>query len=172
MTKFSRKKIRGFDRKLKQLDRWKNFILTFPADNINKTAGVTFRIHLSPFIWFGDKNPHIKFHKHLYKAYFDILQKLKGNRDIINNDFKVQLWLYYPRTVRSIIFVGPEEQYQKRNGQIKPKETKLIPPRLFGNYFDEFTLKIGDDNIFESIDNNNENTEWLTHRQGDVWTVE
>ena len=53
---FSRKKIRGFDRKLKQLEIWKNFILSYPPDKLTKASGQIFRIHLSPFYWNGDKN--------------------------------------------------------------------------------------------------------------------
>jgi len=172
MTTFSRKKIRGFYRKLQQLDDWKNSILSFPTDNFTKPSGQIFRIHLKPFYWYGDKNPHFKFHGHIYKAYADILQKLKDNEFVKHNKLIAQLWLFYPRTISSIIIVASHEQHQKRNGQIDAKETSLIPPKLFGDNFNAFKLKIGSDNVFELVDDNDENTNWLTRRQGDIWTVE
>jgi len=172
MTTFSRKKIRGFDRKLRQLDDWKKIILAFPTNGYTKPSGQIFRIHLKPFHWYGEKNPNLKFHRHLYKVYADILQNLKNNEVIVQNNLRVQLWLFFPRTVRSLIIVAPYEHYEKRIKQIGAREVNISPPRLFGDYFKEFKLMLGEDIAFEAIDNNYENPKWLTRTQGNIWTVE
>lgn len=172
MTTFSRKKIRGFDRKLKQLDNWKNSILSFPADKLGTTPAQIFRIHLNPFIWYGDKNPHIKFHKYLYQTYSDIFSKLKDHETVKNNKLTVQLWLFYPQTIRSLVIVAPEDQRVKRNAKINATETKLLPPKIIGSVFSNQKWKIGDDKVFELVSTNDENSKWVTHRRGDIWVVE
>jgi len=172
MTAFSRKKIRGFDRKLKQLDNWKKSIISCNEENLTKTNGQIFRIQLSPFYWYHDRNPHIKFHKHIYRAYFDILHQLKDNEFVRKNSLTVQLWLFYPRTVKSLVIVADKENYLERNKLINAQDTKKSPPRLFSNNFDSFRLKLGDDNVFEPIDSIEEISEWQTHRLGDIWTIE
>ena len=172
MTAFSRKKIRGYDRKLRQLDLWKNHIISCPAEHLTTTSGRIFRIHLSPFYWYRDKNPHLKFHKHLYLAYLEILRKLVENEIVKKNNLTVQLWLFYPHTVRSLVIVSDMEHYQTRNESINALPTKESPPKLFNHYFDSFRLKRGDHNVFEPVDNIDSNTKWLTHRIGDIWTVE
>jgi len=168
MNAFSRKKIRGLDRKLKQLDAWKNFILDYPFSNETKTSGQIFRVQLSPFIWYQDKNPNIKFHKYLYEAYADILQKLKEKEVVKANKLTVQLWLFYPRTVRSLIIVATEEQKIKRNNEINATETMLSPPKIICQVFTKQRWKLGVDNVFETI----EGPMCLTHKIGDIWTAE
>ena len=172
MTAFSKKKIRGFDRKLKQLDNWKKSIISCPTENLTKTNGQIFRIQLSPFYWYQDRNPHIKFHKHLYRAYLDILNQLKDNEFIRENKLTVQLWLFYPRTVKSLVIVADKENYLERNELIKAEDTKKSPPKLFSNNFDSFKLRLGNDNVFEPIENNGEISDWQTHRLGEIWTIE
>lgn len=172
MTTFSRKKIRGFERKLKQLDNWKNNILSCPADVLGTPPKQIFRISLKKFYWSGDKNPHFKFHKHLYQAYSDILSKLKDNETVKKNKLTVQLWLYYPRTVRSLVIVAPQDQYLKRNSDINAKETKLLPPKVIRQAFQNHKWKIGNDNTFELDGPNDENAKWITHRRGDIWVVD
>lgn len=172
MTAFSKKKIRGFDRKLKQLDNWKKFIISNSKENFEKTDGQVFRIHLSPFYWYNDRNPHIKFHKHLYLAYFDILNRLKNDEFIKKNMLTVQLWLFYPRTIKSLVIVADKENYLKRNKLIKAEETKKSPPKLFDNNFDSFNLRLANDEVFEPIENNEKINDWRTHRLGEIWTVE
>jgi hypothetical protein len=172
MTTFSRKKIRGFKRKLRQLDEWKNYIISCPAEYLTRTSGQIFRIHLSPFYWYRERNPHLKFHKHLYQAYFEILQKLKENEVVKSNNLTVQLWLFYPHTVKSLVIVADHEYYQARNASIKSLPTKKRPPKLFNNYFDSLKLKLANHMVAEPVYKIESNKEWVTHRIGDIWTVE
>jgi hypothetical protein len=172
MTTFSRKKIRGYGRKLRQLEDWKNYIISYPTEYLSETSFQIFRIHLSPFNWYRGRNPHLKFHKHLYQACHEILQNLKDNDFIKNNNLRVQLWLFYPRTIKSLVIITDKENYLKRNERIKAFDTEKGPPNLFNKYFDTFRIKLADDNVFNPIATNNKNTEWQTLKVGEIWTIE
>ena len=172
MQTFSRKKIRGHNRKLQQLDDWKNSILKFPSDKFGFNPGQIFRLHLSPFHCFGYINLQGKFHRHLYKAYNEILKGLKDNQTIKDKGLIVQLWLFYPRTIRSLVIVAPKDKYDKRNSQVNAKDTNDNPPRLIRQSFKNKNWKIGEDNNFSMADQNSDEPIWLTHRQGDIWITE
>ena len=169
---FSRKKLRGFDRKLKQLDKWKKSIIHCLPELCTKPGGQIFRINLDPFTWHGDKNPHRKFHEHLYKAFSEILIELNKKEFIKSNNLTVQLWLFYPRTVKSLVIVANQNDYLKRNEQIDVVETQKIPPKIFNNYFSSFRLKLGNDNVFKEIKMCNKHFDWQKDRLGDIWTIE
>lgn len=171
MTKFSRKKLRGFDRKIKQLESWKTFIVSYPFDKLN-SQGKIFRVDLSPFVWYGDQNPNITFHKYFYLTLLDIFKNLKENKTINQNDWTVQLWLFYPRTVRSLIIVAPRNLYKKRNEELNLVKPDSKTPKLFGQLFDNHVLKIGADNVFQSHRPGLKGSDWLTLKHGDIWTVD
>jgi hypothetical protein len=171
MTNFSRKKIRGFDRKIKQLDSWRNFIVSYPFDKM-KSSGEIFRVHLHPFTWHGNQNPNIKFHTYFYIACLDILKNLKDNETLRKKEMTVQLWLFYPRTVKSLIIVAPKELFVKRNDQINARPTEIKPPKIIGKHFVNYTLKLGEDNVFKSNKPQSENPEWQTIKLGEIWTIE
>ena len=171
MTTFSRKKIRGFDRKIKQLDSWKNFIISYPFEKM-KATGEIFRVHLPPFTWYSDQNPSVKFHIYFYKAYLEILKNLKDKETLIKKDMTVQLWLFYPRTVKSLIIIAPKDLYEKRNDQINSTLTKVNAPKYIQQFFNNYTLKTGVDNVFKSNNSLRENPDWKTIKLGDIWTIE
>jgi hypothetical protein len=172
MTKFSRKKIRGYARKLRQLVEWKNYIISYPNEDLAESSFHIFRIRLGPFYWYQNRNPHLKFHKHLYCSYLEILQKLNDNEILKKNKLSVQLWLYHPRTVKSLVIIAGKENLQDRVEIINALHTIERLPKLFNNYFDSFKLKISNDNVFKPLNKFDNNTEWLTIRLGDIWIVE
>lgn len=172
MTKVSRKKIRGFKRKLKQIDQWKNAIVLYPFGQLNFSRGKIFRIHAKHLNWGDDINPNSKFYKYFYTAFFDILQNLKKNEILSKNEMTIQLWVFYPRVLQSLILIAPVDLYKKRNEMIGASETKTNPPKLIRQMFKNFSLKIGADNVFESSEPKNENAKWITHKLGDIWTVD
>jgi hypothetical protein len=167
---FSRKKIRGHKRKLEQLENWKHFVVSYPFDEL-KTTGKIFRMQLPPFVWHGNLNPNPTFHRHLYAALAIILKDLQQNDSIKKNEWTVQLWLFYPQTVRSLIIVAPKKLYTERNDLINAVTTKRKPPKLFGQFFNNFSLKVGADNAFE-LNKSGKNLECQTHKLGEIWTVE
>ena len=137
-----------------------------------KSSGEIFRVHLHPFTWYGDQNPSMKFHSYFYKAYLDILKDLKDNETLRKKDMTVQLWLFYPRTVRRLVVVAPKDLYLKRNDQINGTSTKVKPPKFIEQFFNKYTLKIGVDKAFKSNKPQTENPEWQTIKPGDIWTIE
>lgn len=84
----------------------------------------------------------------------------------------VQLWLFYPQIVRSLVIVAPKDLYKKRNDQIKSEPAKIKPPKLIEHFFNNYTLKIGVDNVFKSNKPETENPEWQTIKRGDIWTID
>ncbi|RZJ53112.1 MAG: hypothetical protein EOO44_09570 [Flavobacterium sp.] len=170
MTKFSRKKIRGFKRKIKQLESWKNSILNYPI-RISNRAPISFRIHLRPFYWFKNENPSIYFHNFIYKAFEEIFLKLKNDEWFKTNSLDIQLWLFYPRTIKSIIIVGSKEQNDKKNVDIEAKSTNLNPPTLFNRHFDNCVLKVGKDVNFEQRTGDDGTLIWTSHEKGNIWII-
>jgi ribosomal 50S subunit-recycling heat shock protein len=114
----------------------------------------------------------MKFHSFFYKACLDILKNLKDNETLRKKEMTIQLWLFYPRTVKSLIIISPKDLYVKRNDQINASSTKVKPPKVIEQYFNNYTFKIGVDNVFKSNKPQTENPEWQTVKLGDIWTIE
>lgn len=170
MVKFSRKKIRGFKRKIKQLESWKNFILNYPIRN-STNAPILFRIHLRPFYWFKNDNPSIYFHHFIYKAFEEIYLRLKNDEQFKTNSLDIQLWLFNPRTIKSKIMVGSKEQNDKKNMDIEAKSTNLNLPKLFNGHFENCVLKIGKDVNFEQRTEDDGTLSWTAHEKGSIWII-
>lgn len=172
MIRFSRKKIRGFNRKIRQLENWKKFILTYPFEKRNNKDPEIFRIHLRPFLWFNGKNPSVKLHEFLYKAFAEILIKLETDEKIVAQNLEIQLWLNYPRTIQSAVIVGTKDQFDLQNKKIDAKLTNLNLPKFFNGHFDEREFKIGNDVNYEFKISKDGKPIWTPHEKGDIWIVQ
>jgi hypothetical protein len=92
---FSRKKIRGYNRKLNQLNSWKDFIISYDFEIIN-AAGIIFRLYWGKIIWYRESIPNQRLHTLFFKAIHEVFESLKSNTKIKENNLSIQIWLFYP----------------------------------------------------------------------------
>lgn len=131
-----------------------------------------FRVHLSPFVWYGKLNPSIKFHKYFYPAFLDILQKLNEKEELSKRNLTIQLWLFYPRTIRSLVFVILKEDVEGFNSKIKANTTASRPPQIIEQTFNNFSVKKGEDNVFKSVNPGGNGPDWRIVNKGSIWVID
>ncbi|MES2836909.1 MAG: hypothetical protein V4667_05260 [Bacteroidota bacterium] len=173
MHKTSRKKIRGYIRKKKTLSNWMQYIVAYPFVELKVNAQpITFRLNLPPFYWFSEDNPPERFTNEIFQAFFEIEKSLDKNIHLKEKNLSFQIWLFYPRTIKSVIIVGTKErldQFRKDTGQ---KDTNEIPPKIIGSVFQNRNWKIFLDKTFSSNDPNRNGPNWITHVHGKIWVIE
>jgi hypothetical protein len=167
MTVTSRKKIRGYARKLKQLSQWKDFILNYSFES--KDAPHVFHMYLPPFSWYNLKNPPENFTRKILETFFEILKKLQENKRIRDLNLVSHIWLYNPRFFLSSVIVGTTEAYEKMERSMGAQEIKEIPPNLIDRVFNTNLWKKGNDVNFSSDNPNSDSPVWQKHIQGDIW---
>lgn len=168
---FSRKKIRGYKRKIRKLNNWKEYIINYPFENVENSIRI-FRVYLRPFFWYRDLSPPFKFLPHILSAYQEIFEKLKSNKAIKDKNFSIQICIFYPRVVKSLVVVATEENINtiKKKMSVGPIRNNI--PKIIYSYFPESTFKQGTEYIFHSDNPESEHPKWNKIKKGDIWIIE
>jgi hypothetical protein len=170
MQTSSRKKIRGFNRKLKNLTKWKDYIISYPFKMpINGKAPLTFRLHLPPYYWYYEINPPITYTREIFKAFAEINNSLQNNTLLRENNLEYQLWLFYPRTIKSSITIAPHETLKEIVNYMIQSESGEQPLKIVEQAFPNYKWKVSKDRNFSSKSPGGLGPEWTTHEQGKIW---
>ncbi len=137
-TMNDRKKIRGFQRKIRQLESWKGFIINYDFENLKRKT--VFRVNFGNYYWTKDLNIHHKLEKHFLNILSETLIALKENQTIIEANLIPKLWFYFPRTYKTIVVVGQLSDYQKMESQIELNLQTNRKPRYLMNHFNNLKI--------------------------------
>jgi len=162
----SRKKIRGYNRKLKQLTAWKEHLLN---NKFTKSSKSIFHLHLAPFYWYKAVSPPIKFTSHIIKMLSEVSYSLKENKSLKELELHSQVWIYFPRTILSNVIVAPLETIKDREMRSGANETTDTPPTVIKMAFLNNKWKQTKDVSFSSEDPSSNDPNWITHLQGTIW---
>jgi hypothetical protein len=151
-----RKKIRGWRRRLRQVERWGEWI-SQPDLDWFKRRGYTYeRCTLSPFYMFEKRHPPVWFYKHIIAkliAAFESWTKVFEEMDIY---YDLHLWLYDPAYIRSeIICYQVKQQGELRRLSYESATDKPFPyAKLASPGYDltrfDWVLAKDEDVVFES----------------------
>jgi hypothetical protein len=168
MIKTSAKKIRGYKRKLKQLERWKEFALNYNSE-VDKVIPLTFNLYLRPFYYFKQENPPIKFMKIVFATLAETLIKLNHDKELKKKGLVAHGWFYYPRMMLSKIILDFPEKYKLREQRMGATETDSYPPRILKETVDHCKWRMGEDVNFSTENSSSDNPTWIRHVHGYIW---
>jgi hypothetical protein len=169
-TKFSRKKVRGYQRKILQLEKWKNKVLSFTITDLTFRGGLIFRPNF--FYPSAAINPPIKLLPPLYKALLEILSELKSSEKIVQSNLIPQIWLFYPRINRSHVRIVSREKGNELLMAFGSKMAKAAPQWPISKFSSGEILYVGSDIIFKSQNPFQNDTKWSKIKMGDIWVAE
>ena len=167
---FSRRKIRGYKRKLNQLKDWKEFIINYNYEN--NYEKLMFRVHWGKIVWYRATVPNQKLHLAFFEALNEIINSLSKNSVIKDSNLRIQLLIYYPRIQKSVVLVASTENTAELNSLIGLRDSNIKPPTIIGELFKGFSIKLADDDNFKYVDNKDFTYTWTKIRQGDIWVIE
>ncbi len=101
-----RKKIRGWKRHKRKIERWKQNAIQLDLDDlaINKRDYEKLWIH--PFYTLEKRNPPYWYCEFLLEAMLDVYENWKNSMESINQPYYLKLWIYDPKFIYSQIVVA------------------------------------------------------------------
>ena len=148
----TRKKIRGWKRRIKQVDRWGED-LKEPSIKWFKrkdTRHVYERCYLSPFYRLNKRHPPLWFFKLIIAKFITAYNEWEKEFDKLEMPYDLQIWLYDPSYIESeIICYKMQEKGERMKLGWEAKEQKPFPYQKFAsNAYDlnEFEWVLAEEN--------------------------
>ncbi|MCB0806940.1 MAG: hypothetical protein KDC05_14170, partial [Bacteroidales bacterium] len=139
----------------------------------NLPAGIRYnKIFLPPYVWYYDLQPHPTFQPHVYDALFEILRTLKQDHAIVKHNLNVQLWLFHPRFIQSMVIVSTKEKSEDQQKKIEATQTEQPPPPIIHKRSKGYTIKKGNHVGIRQLPTTNNNIQWEPIPLGDIWVIE
>ncbi|NQX67583.1 hypothetical protein HQN90_15785 [Paenibacillus alba] len=105
-TLINKKKIRGWKRKIKKIEQWKENTLNLDIENLNKYQRDYVKLWIDPFYRLTRRNPPTWYCRLLLKAMFEVYFNWNSEIKGINKDYYLKLWIYEPNFINSQIVVA------------------------------------------------------------------
>ncbi|MGG3885056.1 hypothetical protein [Brevibacillus panacihumi] len=129
----NKKKIRGWKRKIKQIEQWKLRFLNLDIEQLNFNQRDYVKLWITPFYKLVRRNPPLWFSRMLLEAMIEVYHSWYRILSQLNEPFYLKIWLYHPNFINSQIVVAIrdclnyyDEVFDKSN------EEKKFPCEVFG----------------------------------------
>lgn len=188
-----RKKIRGWKRRIKYIERWGEDIKTPYLLNFNKNGYVYDRCYLPSFYMLEKRHPPLWFYKKIIEKFIIAFKEWSNIFKTQGTPFDLLIWLYDPAYIRSeIICYKMDNPGGQKTFGWESEISKSFPFQKFAHpSYDlgQFEWTLGDDDLVifqseiddEGLDVNeylaygyvkktpSEHGVYYTYRLGDIW---
>ncbi|HEX6909867.1 MAG TPA: hypothetical protein VF142_05720 [Longimicrobium sp.] len=107
MPTFSnRKKVRGWKRRLRQLERFRLAHRTLDVEALRQSHYHYVKVWLDPWSRLGGRNPPIWFRRRILAALMDIHDAWRAALEGLGEPYYLEVWLFHPDCYRSQVVAG------------------------------------------------------------------
>lgn len=133
-----KKKIRGHNRKLRQIELWRQNYLTLDIERLLERQSIYTKIYVHPWSSLNSGNsiipvPYGKTRQHIVNALLDIHDSWRNQLGKLGQPFYLKIWLFEPRFLTSQVVCALGDRIDYYNDLFyKPDVTKQFHPEDYG----------------------------------------
>ncbi|MFX3632391.1 MAG: hypothetical protein ACE3L7_09485 [Candidatus Pristimantibacillus sp.] len=105
----SKRKIRGWKRRIGKIDRWRQNAIVLDKESLEKHQRDYVKLWIHPFYSIPRRNPPIWYNRKLLEAMLDVHASWHQTMIQDNEPFYLKIWLYDPHFINSQIVVANKE---------------------------------------------------------------
>lgn len=105
----NKKKIRGWKRKVKRIEEWKQRFRELDMEELSRTHRDYVKLWIDPFYGLTRRNPPLWYSRLLLQAMVDMYQSWFEQMKALKEPFYLKIWLYDPHFIQSQIVVAYRE---------------------------------------------------------------
>lgn len=133
MPTFSnRKKVRGWKRRLRQLERFRLAYRALDVDALRSSHYDYVKVWLDPWSRLGGRNPPVWFRRRILAALLDIHDAWRAELEKTDEAFYLEVWLFHPDFHRSQVVAAMDWRMEHYQNVFPPAPTAAPrPPALY-----------------------------------------
>jgi hypothetical protein len=124
----TKKKIRGWKRRLRKIESWKQRVINLDMDHLTNYQRDYAKLWIHPFYTIPRRNPPVWYNRILLKTMLEVYQSWHEYLSKLNEKFYLKLWIYDPHFINSQIVAAYEEclHYYDQTFDV-PNQEKQFP---------------------------------------------
>lgn len=133
MPTFSnRKKVRGWKRRLRQLERFRLAHRTLDVEALRRSHYDYVKVWLDPWSRLGGRNPPVWFRRRILAALMDIHDAWRAALEQAGEPYYLEIWLFHPDFHRSQVVAAMDWRMEHYENVFEPAPaTAPRPPALY-----------------------------------------
>ena len=143
----NRKKVRGWKRRLRQLDRFRLAYRTLDVDALRQSHYDYVKIWLDPWSRLGGRNPPVWFRRRILAALMDIHDAWRAALEAEGEPYYLEVWLFHPDFHRSQVVAAMDWRMEHYQNVFEPaRSAARRPPALYDDPaydLDGFRWRVG-----------------------------
>lgn len=139
----NRKKVRGWKRRLRELERFRRAHLELDVEALRRSEVVYVKLWLDPWSRLVPRDPPVWFRRRVLAAFLDILHSWNRALEAAGEPFYLRLWLFDPRFHRTqvVAAVGDRIAWYRNSFEAAPGARPVPPPHLHDPAYDLAALE-------------------------------
>lgn len=129
----NQKKIRGWRRRVKQIEQWKQHYLELDMEELERNHRDYVKLWIDPFYRLTRRNPPVWYARLLLAAMIEVYQSWSRQMRGLDEPYYLKIWLYHPHFINSQIVVAFREALHFYDHTFDPgNDNKAFPTQLYG----------------------------------------
>ncbi|MBP1905193.1 hypothetical protein J2Z32_001821 [Paenibacillus turicensis] len=129
----NKKKIRGWRRRIKQIDQWKQRFIDLDMEEMFRSNRDYVKLWIDPFFRLTRRNPPIWYSRLLLEAMIEVYQSWYQQMKRLDEPFYLKIWLYHPNFINSQIVVAFRDCLHFYDNTFeKSNDKRDFPSQLYG----------------------------------------
>ncbi|MDN4617549.1 hypothetical protein QCD85_05535 [Paenibacillus sp. PsM32] len=106
---YNKKKIRGWKRRIKQIEDWKQRYIHLDIEQLERHHRDYVKLWINPFYQLTKRNPPVWYARLIFGAMIEVYESWYQQLKLLNEPFYLKIWLYDPNFISSQIVVAFRE---------------------------------------------------------------
>lgn len=138
----NKKKIRGWRRRIKQIEQWKQRFIDLDVEQLFCNHRDYVKLWIDPFFRLTRRNPPMWYSRLLLEAMIEVYQSWYQQMNRLNEPFYLKIWLYHPNFIHSQIVVAFRDCLHFYDNTFEQSnDNKDFPSQLYGKIPDLHNFK-------------------------------
>jgi hypothetical protein len=130
----NRKKVRGWKRRLRQLERFRLAHRTLDVESLRASHYDYVKLWLDPWSRLGGRNPPVWFRRRILAAFIDIHDAWRAALEATGEPYYLEIWLFHPDFHRSQVVAAMDWRMEHYENVFEPASRAAPrPPALYGD---------------------------------------
>ncbi|MEW4369376.1 hypothetical protein [Paenibacillus kandeliae] len=153
MNTTNKKKIRGWKRRVKQIEQWKQRYLQLDMDYIASYHRDYVKLWIDPFYRLERSNPPVWYVRLLLAAMMEVYHNWDQQMKQLNEPYDLNIWLYHPHFIHSQIVVACRNKLHFYDQTFERTATPIDLPQQYATIAGtgDFTWESCIDTHYESL---------------------